>query len=87
MTLLTKGSTRMIRVVAVLLTCVAGCLLLLPAAQARPNIRQGFFDAYPSAAGSVLDSVPSTMPRTAASATTTSAAAARRTRTAIGLAR
>jgi hypothetical protein len=48
------------------LSCMAVLLLLLlliqPAAlQARPNIRDAFFAAYPSAVGSVLDGVPSHM--------------------------
>ncbi len=38
---------------------VLTALLGVPTAQARPTIRRAFFDAYPSAVGSRLDSVPS----------------------------
>lgn len=45
-----------------LLTSITACLLLIwsaPDASARPGIRDAFFQNYPSAIGSVLDTVPS----------------------------
>ncbi len=56
-----KPQIRRASSVGVLGALLACCLLwLLPqAAQAKREYRQGFFDAFPSAVGSVLDDVPS----------------------------
>jgi hypothetical protein len=44
---------------ATILAAAAGLLALIPAALARPTIRQSFFNAYPSAVGTKLDNLPS----------------------------
>ena len=53
------GSTRSFRVLFATTIVFTVLLTAVNPAQARNNIRRNFFDAYPSAVGSRLDSVPS----------------------------
>ena len=54
----TAPTQKLVRVLAVV-ACVGAVLVAARVVQARPNIRAAFFDDYPNAVGTVLDTVPS----------------------------